>query len=462
MKTIVKILDSIILIALSSGLFAQVEKAPEGGIPKGFILPATRSFKLDNGLTVTLVPYGSLPKVTVSLIIRSGNLNESADQVWLADLTGMLLKEGTTSRSGQQISQEAAAMGGTIDIGTGTELTSISGDVLSEYAPDLVTLIADVTENPCFPESEVDRLKNDMLRSLSIQKTQPGNIALELFSKVLYPDHPYGRVFPDQGMVESYNVDKVRLFYNENFGALRSHIYVAGLFDENQVEQAIRKSFGGWIKGADPLINIPAVAKKRSIFIADRPGSPQAVINIGLPVIDPSDKKYMALLVTNSLLGGSFTSRITMNIRENKGYTYSPYSEVSSKYRTATWMQYAEVGTETTAPALKEIFYEIDRLTNEEVSSEELEGIKRYMSGIFVLRNSTRQGIISQLSFIDFHGLDISYLTNYVNSLRSITSSDIKDIMKTYLNPSEMIIVIAGDRQRIEKSLAPFGVIEKQ
>ncbi len=460
MNTFRKTIYITLLLAISLVLPGQTVQIPKGGTPKGFTLPQTNSFRLDNGLSVTLVPYGNLPKVSVRLVIRSGNLNEAADQVWLADLTGNYLKEGTSSRTSEQISEEAAAMGGSVDVVTGIELTSVSGDVLSEFAPELIDLIADIALNPSFPDSEADRLKNDMLRDLNIQLTQPSNIAFALFSRVLYPDHPYGRVFPDQTIIKSFDTDKVRSFYNENFGAVRSHIYVSGVFDEKLVEKAIRESFGEWKKGAEPLINIPVTKVKNSIFITDRPGSPQAVLNIGLPVIDPSKEDYMALLLTNSLLGGSFTSRITMNIREDKGYTYSPYSQVSARYRTAYWMQYAEVATESTAPALKEIFYEIDRLRNEPVTSEELEGIKNYMSGIFVLQNSTRQGIIGQLVFLDLHGLDISFLTNYISNIQAVTIEDVQNIMNKYLKKSDMTIVVVGDKKKIEKSLAPFGSIQ--
>jgi predicted Zn-dependent peptidase len=323
----------------------------------------------------------------------------------------------------------------------------------------MLQLIAEVTMNPLFPESEVARLKNDMIRNLNIQKTQPANIAFELFSKVLYPDHPYGRVFPNQDIIESFTAEKSKTFYDKNFGALRTHVYVVGLFDEDEVEKTLRESFDTWMAGTAPEINIPETESKPMIYFANRPGAPQSVLNIGLPAIDPSNQDYLPLMLTNGLLGGSFTSRITKNIREDKGYTYSPYSQVASRYRTAYWMQFAEVGTDVTVPSLKEIFYEIKRLTDEVVSEGELSGIKNYMSGLFVLRNSTLSGIIGQLAFIDLHGLDLSYLNNYVRNIHSVTAADVQNIMKKYINPSNMTIVVAGDREKIGKEIAKFGKI---
>jgi predicted Zn-dependent peptidase len=460
MKNRAKILAAIIFTIFTGGLAAQTQQSPPPpGEPKDFSVPSVDTFRLGNGLSVTLIPYGEIPKATISLVIRSGNLNEAESETWLADFTGNLIKEGTTGKTGQQIADEAALMGGNLNISTGVETTSVSADVLSEFAPDMIRLIADVVLNPVFPESESDRLKNDMLRDLNIQKSQPANLAFELFSKILYPGHPFGRLFPDQEMIGSFDAEKAKRFYIENFGALRSHIYVAGVFDKSEVEKTIKNAFESWIPGNEPEINVPDETSKGLIFFIDRPGAPQSVLNIGLPVGDPSNEDYIPLLLTNSMLGGSFTSRITMNIRENKGYTYSPYSRVSSRYRTAYWMQFAEVATEVTVPSLKEIFYEVGRLTSEPLTEKELNGSKNYMSGIFVLANSTRGGIISQLAFLDLHGLDLGYLTNYVRNIRAVTAEDVQNVMKKYFKPSEMTIVVVGDREKIGKEITQFGQV---
>jgi zinc protease len=459
MKTIIKIYCSLIILFISTAVNGQIQ--PAGGTPKNFILPEVKTFNLENGLAVTLIPYGNLPKVTVQLNIRAGNLNEAKEELLLADLMASLMKEGTKTLSGKQIAEKSASMGGAVNVSVSPETTVINGDVLSEFGPDLVNLISDIIMNPNFPASEIDRLKNDMKRSISIQKSQPDQLAFELFRKVLYPDHPFGRIFPEDKDIDAFSVEKIRDFYEKNYGAMRSHIYVAGKFDEPAVEKSIREAFKDWKKGPEPLINVPTPVKKNMIYFVDRPGAPQSVLNIGLPVINPSDKDFMALTVTNSLLGGAYISRITKNIRENKGYTYSPYSEVSVRYHDAYWMQYAEVGTETTAPALKEIFFEINRLANEPVGTEELAGIKNYLAGIFVLRNSSRGGIIGQLAYMDHHGLDKSFLTNYVSNIQAITSEDIQRIMKSYLNPKEMTIVIAGDIEKFKKDLSPYGPLFK-
>jgi zinc protease len=281
----------------------------------------------------------------------------------------------------------------------------------------------------------------------------------ELFRKLLYPNHPYGRVYPTEKMLRDYTIEQVKNFYQKNFGARRTHIYVAGKFDAKGMEAAVRDAFRDWSAGPEFVENLPAPVSKREIHIIDRPGAPQSTIFLGLPVIDPSQKDYRALGLMNQLLGGSFASRITTNIRENKGYTYSPGSFISSRYRSAYWVQVADVSTAVTGPSLKEIFYEIDRLQKEAPSAEELRGIQNYAAGVFVLQNSSANGIINQLSFLDLHGLPESYLADAVKNIYAVTPEQIQQLCATHLRADQMTIVIAGDKKKIEKQVAQYGKI---
>jgi len=443
-------------LALAIPAFGQKQPPPEGGTPKDFKLPQKSVFKLDNGLGATLVPYGMISKVTVSVIVRAGNINEADNQVWLADITGDLLKEGTKSRDAKKVAEEIAGMGGTVTVSVGPDQTTITTDVLSEFGPQAIALLADICRNPLLPESEVKRIKNDRLRQLSITKSTPDSITLERFRQLLYPDHPYGRLFPTAEMLESYTIDNVRKFYADNFGAGRSHVYVCGQFDRPGVEQAIRRSFEGWQKGSEPLKKVPTPATKRQVSVIDRPGSEQSTVYLGLPVIAPGNRDYIPLILSNSLLGGSFSSRITSNIREQKGYTYSPYSMVSSRFRDAYWAQYASLSNNVTAPALKEIFHEIDRLQAEPPSQEELRGIQNYLAGTFVLQNSSRSGIINQLAFLNLHGLPDEYLTQYVKNVHAVKPEDVKRIATTYLRDQDMTLVVTGDKSKIDQQVTEF------
>ncbi len=442
--------------APGTGTQAKKQSPPPGSAPKPFKVPKQEKFSLPNGLEATLVPYGSIPKVMIAVSVRAGNLNEAENQVWLADLTTSLMKEGTTSKSAQEVAQQAASMGGSVDVNVGPDTTSISGDVLSEFGPKMVSLLADVAMHPALPASELDRLKKDQLRTLSIQKSQPQPIAHEQFVKELYPNHPYGRLFPTEQMVQGYTIEDVQKFYKDNFGAARTHVYVAGKFDPAAVKKAITEAFSSWPHGPDPLIDIPKPVTKHDVSVIDRPGAVQSTLYIGLPTIDPSNPDYIPLQVMNAILGGSFGSRITSNIREQKGYTYSPFSQLSTRYRDAYWAEIADVTAQYTGASIKEILYEIDRLQKEPPSAQELEGIKNYLAGVFVLRNSNRGGLIGQLEYVDLHKLGDDYLDTYVQKIYGVSAPQVQQMAEKYIVPGKLTMVVVGDKSKIADQLTSY------
>lgn len=444
---------AVLMFAAVTVVAQTKEQAPEGGKPKDFKLPAKKVNKLQNGLTTTLVQYGAIPKVDISVIIKTGNVHEMANEVWLADLTGNLMREGTTTMDFQTIAKKVAAMGGQINVSTGLNQMTISGSVLSEFAPDLVKILADIVINPAFPASELDRLKNDLKRNLSVQKTVPQNQATEKFRSIIYKDHSYGRYFPTEEMLNTYTLENARSFYDKNVGARRTVVYAVGKFNEAEVQRAVEEAFSKWKEG--PEVNYPVAQGTRTneVAVIDRPNAPQTTVIIGLPTLDPSNKDFLPLQVTNSLLGGSFGSRITSNIRENKGYTYSPFSTINNGYRASIWYEQADVTTEHTGAALQEISNEIKKLQTEAPSADELKGIQNYEAGIFVLQNSTPGGIISQLNFIDFHGLDESYLTDRVKNIYSVTPDKVQQLAKDYFKYEDMTLVLVGDKKQLDKQI---------
>ena len=442
--------------APATALAQQKQTPPAGGKPKDFTLPAKREFALPNGMAVTLVPFGKVPKATVSLAIRIGNVNEGPNEVWLADVVGDLMNEGTESLTAAQVAEQTAGMGGSIGVGVSSDQTTIGGSVLSERTPDFIRLIAEVAQRPRLPESELPRIKANRARQVAIAKSQPQPLAQEKFYQVLYGDHPLGRLYPSEEMLNGYTIEQVRAFYAKNFGATRAHLYVAGVYDAAAVERAVRDAFAGWAKGNPPESNIPKPRSGRRVELIDRLGAVQSTIVLGLPVPDPSKSDYTPLELTNAILGGAFGSRITTNIREQKGYTYSPFSFISTHRGDAFWAQMADVTTNVTGPSLKEIFYEIDRLRKEPPPADELRGIQNNMAGIFTLQNASRGGVINQLQFVDLHGLPDSYLTEYVKRVMAVTPQDIQRVMRTYLRPENMAIVVVGDKKVIDEQVKPY------
>lgn len=452
MKTII-----IALCLAASFAFAQKEAPPDGSAPKDFTLPKKHIVTFKNGLEAVFVPYGRVPKVNINVVVRVGNINERPGQTGLADIMGDLMKEGTTTRTAEQIAAEAASMGGSLNVGIGVDQSSIGGEVLSEFGPRMAALAADVVRNPLFPESELPRLKNNTLREITVAKSSPQQLTFEKFRSLLYGDHPYGTVFPTEEAVKGYTAADVRKFYKENVGAARTRIYVAGVFDQAAMEKALRDAFESWPKGPAVHTNVPKPKAKKQFHLIDRPGAAQSTIYLGLPTLNNFDPDYVKMIVTNSLLGGSFGSRITANIREQKGYTYSPNSQLSTRYRDGYWVQTADVTSSVTGASLKEITYEIDRLRSEAPSDAEVGAIRNYIAGVFVLQNSSRGGIIGQLSSLKLHGLPDSYLANYVKNVHATTPADVQAMAKKYIRPEEMTLVITGDKTSVEKQIEEFA-----
>ena len=450
----------LLVLATGSAVAQQKEAPPKPGTPKDIRLPAKRTFTLENGMRVSLVPFGNVPKAALQLNVLAGAINESANQVWMAQVVGELLEEGTKTRSGAQLASDAASMGGSLNVGAGADYTTISGEVLSERAPSMARLIADVAINSTLPESELPRVKANLARNIAIGKTVPQNVADEKFQQVLYGDHPYGRTWPKDGQLEGYTIEQARQFYRDNFGAQRAHLMVVGVFNQAEMERAIREAFGGWTRGNLPAnVPVPPAPTQRALALIDRPDAPQSTINLGLRIPQPSSEDYIPIRVTDYLLGGSFGSRITTNIREDKGYTYSPYSFTSARKQATHWEQTADVTTKDTGASLKEIFAEIDRLSKTAPPPEEVRSIQNQMAGIFSLQTSSRTGIVGRLTFADIHGVGDAYLNNFVKNIMSVTPDDVRRMTATYLRPERMTLVVVGDKKTVEPQLAPYAPV---
>ena len=454
----------IVYLAGAAAALAQAptkETPPAPGTPKNFSLPEIRRFDLPNGMRVRLMQYGNTPKATIRLVTQTGNIDEDADHVWLANVTGEMMQQGTPTRSAEEIARQVALMGGSLNVDVGMNETAIETDVFTDTTAAALGLIADVARNPGFPEPALARIRNDYLRKLSIERGSPQSLTEETIMRLFYPNQPYGRSFPTPEMLQRYTLDQVRGFYDRNFGAARSRMYVVGRFDEAAIERAIRRGFAGWKAGSPPAAPVVRPVSRPGVYLIDRPGAVQSTLLIGLPVagIGPNSPDYRPLMVANAVLGGTFMSRITWNLREKNGYAYSPISYVAVRPRGAYWVEDADVTTNMTGASIKEIIGEIDRLRAEAPSEAELRGIQHFLAGQFVLFNSSRGGIAGKLASLDTYGVGEDYLRNYVQSIYAVTPADVLRLMQTYIDPAKLAIVVAGDRKAIEEQLKPFGTI---
>lgn len=426
---------------------------PAAGTPKPFAVPASETYRLSNGLQVTLIPYGLVPKAVVSLRVYAGSLNEGED-VGLAALAAQMLREGAGGRSGAEIAAAAAAMGGNLGVGAGTHETFFGLNVLSEHAGDAIRLIADLGRRPDLPASEFERVRQSYARNVAVGKSQPQSAADAALAAAYYgPSHPYGHLFPTDAQLAGYKPADVRRFYDANFGAKRARLFVAGRFDTAAVKAAIEQAFGSWTGGPGRLGLPPSPQPGPRVILVDRPGAPQSTVRLAFPAPIAGSSEDIGFRVTDALLAGSFTSRITANIREQKGYTYSPGSAVSYNPGQAQWEFDADVTTDVTGAALKEVFGEIRRLQTEAVPEEEAAGMRTWMAGTFVLQNASAAGLIGSIAERDFHGLPADWLTTYVPGVLKVSGADMKRLAGRTLPLGKMTLVVVGDLAKVEPQL---------
>jgi predicted Zn-dependent peptidase len=323
--------------------------------------------------------------------------------------------------------------------------------VLSEDAPAAIALIADLLQRPDLKAEELEKVRADMTRNLTVAKSSPQSIASEAFQGVIYPDHPYGRVFPTAEQLAGYTLDQVKAFHADNFGAARTHFYVVGQFDSAGVRAAIDKAFGGWQAGAAPT-SLPApVNAEPAVKLIDRPGAPQSMVMIGKRIDKPGAE--VDFRAASTLLGGYFSSRITRNIREDKGYTYSPHARLSNRVEGASWTEEAAVTAESTGPAITEIFKEIRRMQDEPPTAAEVQGIKNYMNGTFVIGLASRGGMAGSLANLDLLGLGAGYMNAYVGKVSALIAADFQNAAKRELATDKMTVVVVGPLESVRPQL---------
>ncbi|HXM41203.1 MAG TPA: pitrilysin family protein [Bryobacteraceae bacterium] len=419
-----------------------------------FALPDPQSVRLSNGLSVTMIQWGTVPKVLVSMVLRAGRADEGRERLWLRRLLGMWMIEGTHNRGADAVAAQAATMGGSIGLSFGEDLMEVSADVLTEWGPALVELMADVLQQPLFPERESARLKRALVRKLEIQQSQARAVAHEAIRQVLYPGGSYGCIFPTSGALNSYGRTEVMDYYESCFVARRTHVCVIGRFDAAKMLDAIERNLGGWRSGTAPFVERPAESKEPVCRTIDRPGSTQSTVLIGVPVAPPGSPGRVPLELANAMLGGSFSSRITSNIREDKGYTYTCGSSLPTCCSTSFWLEVADVEPGATREAIRLILHEVDRFCQEPPTADELMRAKAYTSGALAISMSSRSGLLSCLKFDDLYHLGWRYPSTYLAQIRDADVQDVCAAAARYLRSDRMSTVIVADLKELGE--APY------
>ena len=432
--------------------------APEGEV----VWPKRTKAQLANGLEVILAESHSIPKFHGELLLRSGNAVVADRSPDLAEMTATVVRTGTEKRVSRQIEEDLRRIGADLSSHAGSDISAISFTGLSEFAEPLLSLVQELAREASFPEAEFERERRQKLEEVKLERTQPGFLASERLRKVLFGAHPYAQVSPSDAQVAAYKREDLQTVYRDSYTPQNALLLLVGDFEPQEMLKSIERVFGSW-SGKKPeakTFPTPANPCGRRVYLVHMPGAVQTQILAGCHAITRKHADWIRLGLTNSLYGGAFNSRLVMNIREDKGYTYSPRSGVTALQQHGYFSISAAVRNDVVAASLTEIFYELDKLRSLPVPAAELADAQNYLSGVFSMGLATQDGLLTQFSTVAQHELPDDYLETYRAKVRAVTAEDLLATARKYLDSANMQIVLAGDRAQIESQAALFGEVE--
>ena len=424
--------------------------------------PKLTKSRLSNGLEVILAEAHSIPKFHGELFFRSGNAAASHRAPGLAEMAATVVRTGTAKRASRQIEEDLRRIGADLFSSAGADTSAISFSGLSEFAEPLLGLVNELAREASFPEAEFERERRQKLEEVKLERTQPGFLASERLRKVLFGAHPYAQVSPSEEQVAAYKREDLQTIYRESYTPENALLLLVGDFDSSEMLKTSEKVFGAWT-GKQPETKTtapPANPRGRRVYLVHVPGAVQAQIVVGCHAITRKHSDWVKLGLTNSLYGGAFNSRLVMNIREDKGYTYSPRSGVNALRQHGYFSISAAVRNDVVAASLTEIFYELDKLRSLPVPGTELADAQNYLCGVFSMGLATQDGLLSQLSTVALNELPDDYLEAYRAKVRAVTPEELLATARKYFDSANMQIVVVGDRAQIGTQAALFGELE--
>lgn len=438
---------------------SKLQNAPEPLAPVPFDIPRPFRTKLDNGLRVVIFEHTRLPLVNYRLALSVGDAADPDELTGLTSAMTSLMTEGTQNYSSKALAEKIERLGASVSANSTDDFTMLSASALSLYHEDIVELLAEVLFWPTFPENELDLYKRNAIENIKFQRSQPPFLAAEQVGRLIYGEHPYGRVSPTAAEIENLTRGRLTEFHRRTFVPENAVLVVVGDVSREEVLEQLGKHLGEWSgrsAAKDPFPETPK-RKQRSLTIVDRPGSAQSNIVIANRAMERVNPDYFPVLVMNQVLGAGASSRVFMNLREEKGYTYGAYTRFDMKLAAGTFEATAEVRTAVTGDSVKEFFYELERIRETAVSDEELADAKNFLAGVFPIRAETHDGLTSLIVNQELFGLPDDFLETYRDNINAVTAEDVKRVAEKYVRPDEFAIVIVGDAYEVMTQAAKFA-----
>jgi predicted Zn-dependent peptidase len=455
-----------LFLGTTLNLFAQTpdrSKPPELGPPPVLKVPPIQHLKLSNGLPVVLVEKNQVPLVDIILQVSAGSGMDPAGKTGLASVTLAMLDEGAGTRNALQIADEIDYLGASLSVGAGYHTSSVSLHVPVARLDAALAVMADVALRPTFPAEELERQRKQRLTALAQAHDNPQTIATVLSNRVLYGEqHPYGQ---QSGGVESslrgFAVQDCKDFYAKHFLSNNAALIVSGDVTAKTILPKLESAFGRWKAGKAPSVAWPEVKQvtDRQILLVDKPEAAQSVIRIGRIGAMRMTEDYYAITVLNTILGGSFTSRLNYNLRETHGYSYGAGSSFAMRPQPGPFVASSSVQTDVTDKALTEFIRELSGILGD-ISDEELTRAKNYEALGYPANFQTTGQIAGALMELVTYGLPDTYFNDYVKNILAVTKEQVQAAAKKYIDPNRLSIVVVGDRAKIEAGVRALNLGE--
>jgi len=436
-------------------------EVPKPGPAKALQVPVPETAQLANGLTLILSTRRGLPVVAANLVVKSGSDTNPPDMPGLANFTVALLDQGTATRSAVQIANEIAQLGATVNANSSMDASIVAARSLKKNFAATLDLAADIALHPSFPAAEIERQRASRLAQLVQQRENAAALAARVVNVALYGErHPYG--FTELGTeasVRALTRDAMVAFWKQNFVPNNAALVVAGDITMAELRPVAEKVFGGWQRGtpATPSLATPSAAEAR-ILLVDRPGAPQTQLRVAAIGAPRSVPEFQAMQVMNTALGGLFSSRINMNLREEHGYTYGAGSGFDFRRGAGPFAIATGVRTDVTAPAVSEILKEVRGMAAAPMKADELERAKDARTQSLPAGFQTSQAAAGSFAQVYIYDLGLDYYSHLAERVQAVTADQTLAAAKKYLVPERMVIIAVGDRGKIEPELRKLNV----
>jgi predicted Zn-dependent peptidase len=446
--------------ALASAKQPLPKDLPPFGADKPLPVASITRSVTPEGLTVWLVPRAGFPRVTAVLVVRGGSASDPKGAEGIAELLAATITEGTATRSAQQIAEALQSVGGTVTAEAGTDAIWLVADGLGSGAGQVLEALGDVARNASFPPAELELARSNALQGLLARASTPEFLADKAFAAAVYGDHPYRQVAPEPAVLQAATRAQLQAEQARRFRPDGALLVLVGAFDPAMAQDAIARAFGGWKGRGAPLEEPPAppVARGRDLAFVARPGSVQSTLRVGRTGPAITDPDYFAIMVADAVYGGGFASRLTENIREDKGYTYSPGSSFMTRRLGGLLQVDADVRNEVTAATLMEIFYELDRMGTTEVPGDELRTAQRLQTGLYLYRNQRQASLARRLASLWLQGAPPEFLGEYVPRINAVTAAQVRAVGRRLFASERQTVVVVGD-EAVKAELEQFGPV---